>query len=83
MAKKLGLQPGGLRTSISKLIEQGYLIIEGKSAEWVYPTVATLRWQNPELDEAEAAKIPAAVQALGAVDPCKHHQNYAGLCEVF
>lgn len=57
MAKKLGMQPGRLRTSLSKLAEQGYVAIEGKSAEWVYPTVATLRRQNPELDEAEAVKI--------------------------
>ena len=57
MAEKLGTTAGRLQTSLQKLADQGYLTIEGKSAKWVYPTVATLQRQSPDLDERAAAAI--------------------------
>jgi DNA-binding IclR family transcriptional regulator len=57
LAQKLGTTPGRLRPTLRKLVDQGYLTIEGKVAENVYPTVAALRWQNPKLSEREATAI--------------------------
>jgi DNA-binding IclR family transcriptional regulator len=54
MAKKLGTTPGRLATILRKLEEQGYLTVKN---DFVYPTVAALRWQNPELSEQEAKRI--------------------------
>ena len=57
LAEKLNTTPGRLRPALRKLVEQGYLTIEGNVAENVYPTVAALRWQNPKLSEREAKAI--------------------------
>ena len=57
MAAALGTTPGRLEKTLQKLAEQGYLTIEGKSAKWIYPTVATLRRKSPDLDEKQAAAI--------------------------
>lgn len=57
LAEKLRTTPGRLRPMLRKLLDQGYLTIEGKVAENVYPTVAALRWQNPKLSEREAKAI--------------------------
>jgi DNA-binding MarR family transcriptional regulator len=54
VAKKLGTTPGRLITIVRKLEEQGYVTVKN---DFVYPTVAALRWQNPSLSEAEAQKI--------------------------
>lgn len=57
LAAKLGTTPGHLRPMLRKLTEQGYVTVEGKTTEYVYPTVAALRWQNPKLSEKEANAI--------------------------
>jgi DNA-binding IclR family transcriptional regulator len=57
LAEKLGTTPGRLRRMLRKLVDQGYLTIEGKVAENVYPTLAALRWQNPKLSEREAKAV--------------------------
>jgi hypothetical protein len=57
LAEKLRTTPGRLRPMLRKLVDQGYLTIEGKMAENVYPTVAALRWQDPRLSEREAKAI--------------------------
>jgi DNA-binding IclR family transcriptional regulator len=57
LAEKLGTTPGRLRRMLRKLVNQGYLTIEGKVAENVYPTLAALRWQNPKLSEREAKAV--------------------------
>jgi hypothetical protein len=43
-------------------VQDGYLTIEGKVTENVYPTVAALRWQDPRLSErsiAPPSRIPS------------------------
>jgi DNA-binding IclR family transcriptional regulator len=62
LAEKLGTTPGRLRAMLRKLVDQGYLTIEGNVAEHVYPTVAALRWQNPKLTEREARAILRALK---------------------
>jgi hypothetical protein len=57
LAEELGTTSGRLRPMLRKLADQGYLTIEGKVAENVYPTAAALRWQNPKLSEREAKAI--------------------------
>ena len=57
LAEKLGTTPGQLRPMLRKLVDQGYLTIEGKVAENVYPTIAALRWQNAKLSERDAKAI--------------------------
>jgi len=39
---------------LDKLQKQGWLTIEGRVAEYVYPTVAAIRWTNSNLSVAEA-----------------------------
>ena len=46
-----------MRPTLRKLVDQGYLTIEGKVAKNVYPTMAALRWQDPQLSEWEAKAI--------------------------
>ncbi len=57
LAEKLRTMPGRLGPMLRRLVAQGYLTIEGKVAENVYPTVAALRWQNPKLSERESEAI--------------------------
>ena len=54
IAGQLGMTPGRLRPQLKKLAKAGYITIEGVG-EFVYPTVAAVRLQNPDLkgDEAE------------------------------
>jgi len=54
MAKQLSMSPKRLQTMLHKLEEQGWLTLR---KEFVYPTVAALKWQNPQLSDREAAKI--------------------------
>jgi len=57
LAEKLGTTPGRLRATLRKLAQQGYLTVEGKIAENVYPTEAALRSQDPKLSERQAKRI--------------------------
>jgi DNA-binding IclR family transcriptional regulator len=54
MAERLGTSPGRLQSLLRKLEEQGWVAVKH---DFVYPTVAALRWQNPNLDERAAAKL--------------------------
>jgi DNA-binding MarR family transcriptional regulator len=54
MAKQLGMTPGRLQSVVRKLEEQGWLTIRN---DFVYPTAAAFRWQNPELTDRDAAKV--------------------------
>ena len=54
MAERLGTTPSRLASLVRKLQQQGYLTVKN---DFVYPTVAALRWQNPSLSEAEAQRL--------------------------
>jgi hypothetical protein len=54
VARALKTTPVRLLTIARKLQEQGWLTING---DFLYPTAAALRWQNPDLSEAEAKKV--------------------------
>ena len=54
IAERLEMSPARLQTQIGKLVEQGYLTLQ---RGFVYPTVAALQWQNPELSEPEARQV--------------------------
>jgi DNA-binding IclR family transcriptional regulator len=54
IAERLEFSPARLQTLVNTLSEQGYVTLK---RDFVYPTVAALRWQNPELSEAEAAAV--------------------------
>jgi len=54
IAQQLGMTPKRLQTILHKLEEQGWVLVRN---DFVYPTVAALRWQNPELGEKAAAKL--------------------------
>jgi len=56
MAKNLGTTAGRLRPMLRKLAAQGWLTIEGRSAEFIYPTVAAIQTMNPNIDKAAAEK---------------------------
>jgi len=57
MAKQFGTTAGRLRPTLRSLAAQGWITIEGRSAEFVYPTVEAIRAMNPNIDQAEAAKV--------------------------
>jgi hypothetical protein len=59
LAKKLGKPPGRLQPAIRKLVEQGYVTVEGNIYPIIYPTTAALRQQNPKLGQDEAETILA------------------------
>jgi DNA-binding IclR family transcriptional regulator len=54
LAKQLGSTPARLQTILHKLESQGWVTVK---SDFVYPTAAALRWQNPDLDEREADKV--------------------------
>ncbi len=54
IAKQLGMAPKRLETMLHKLADQGWLTVKNN---FVYPTVAALRWQDPDLSEKAAIKI--------------------------
>ena len=62
LADKFGKTPGRLQPAIRKLVEQGYVTVEGKTFPILYPTASALRHQNPKLSKAEAERILAAVR---------------------
>lgn len=62
LAVKFGKTPGRLKPAIRKLVEQGYVTVEGKTFPILYPTIAALRHQDPKLSKAEAERILATVR---------------------
>src|SRR4051812_1133414 len=61
VAEKLKRTANRFMPTLRKLVEKGYLTIQGETLPWVYPTVAALRKQDPNLSEAEAEKILARI----------------------
>lgn len=59
LAEKLGKPSGRLRPAIRKLVEQGYVTVEGDIYPIVYPTAAALRHQSPKLSLQAAEAILA------------------------
>src|SRR3954452_7672640 len=59
IARQLGTPPKRLETMLHKLEDQGWITVKN---DFVYPTVAALRWQNPELSEKAAAKITRSLK---------------------
>ena len=59
LADRFGRTPGRLKPAIRKLVEQGYVTVEGDTYPMIYPTVAALRHQDPKLSKAEAQRILA------------------------
>jgi DNA-binding FadR family transcriptional regulator len=57
LAKELGTTGPRLRPMLRRLEAQGWVTVEGKTAEFVYPTVAALRWVNPKLTAREAQAL--------------------------
>lgn len=62
LAEKLGKPSGRLQPAVRKLVEQGYVTVEGDIYPIVYPTAAALRHQNPKLSQQEAEAIVAKVR---------------------
>ena len=54
MAERLGTTAPRLRRMLDKLQKQGWLTIEGRVSEYVYRTVAAIRWTNPNVSVADA-----------------------------
>lgn len=54
IAKTIGTPAGRLTLIVRKLEEQGYVTTK---RDFVYPTVAGLRWQNPAVTEQEARAV--------------------------
>jgi hypothetical protein len=54
VATRLGTTPGRLQPVLRRLEEQGWLTVKN---DFLYPTVAALRWQNPGLRAVEAASV--------------------------
>ena len=54
IAERLETTPARLQTMLGKLAELGYVKVKG---DFVYPTIAALQWQNPELSDAEAVAV--------------------------
>jgi DNA-binding IclR family transcriptional regulator len=54
LARQFGSTPARLQTIVRRLVDQGWLTLHH---DFVYPTVEALRWQNPQVDEKEAAGI--------------------------
>ena len=46
-----------LRTTFNKLAEQGWVTMEGRNKDKVFPTVAALQWQDRTLSEGKARAI--------------------------
>ena len=54
IANQLGTPPKRLATILHKLEAEGWVTVKN---DFVYPTVAALCWQNPNLSEKAAGKI--------------------------
>ena len=57
MAKQFKRTPGRFLVTLKKMADMGYLSIKGEALPWVYPTIAALLHQDPQLSEAKAKKI--------------------------
>ena len=62
LAENLGKTPGRLQPAIRKLVELGYVTVEGEIYPIIYPTIEALRHQDPRLSEADAREILANVR---------------------
>jgi DNA-binding MarR family transcriptional regulator len=56
IAEHLGIAANRLRPTLKKMEDQGHLTVEG-AADFVYPTVNTLRRQQPDLNVSQAEKL--------------------------
>ena len=54
IAKELGTTPGRLETILRKLTDQGYVTVK---SDFVYPTVAALKAQQPSISDKEARAV--------------------------
>jgi|SRR6187431_2507540 len=54
IAKELGTTPGRLEAILRKLTDQGYVTVK---SDFVYPTVAALKAQQPSISDREARSI--------------------------
>jgi hypothetical protein len=54
LAAQLKTTPGRLQPILRKLQSQGWLTV---NHDFIYPTVAALQWQNPQLNHREASHI--------------------------
>jgi len=54
IAAQIGMSPARLTTMLRKLADQGYITIK---SDFVYPTIAALRRQNPALSERQARRV--------------------------
>ena len=57
LAEQLGKTPGRLQPAIRKLVEWGYVTLEGEIYPIICPTIEALRHQDPRLSEKDARKI--------------------------
>ena len=55
VAAALGTTPGRLRPILAKLA--GWVTVRGQAGEFVYPTAAALRWQNPAPASAKRGRF--------------------------
>lgn len=62
LAAKLGKTSGRLQPAVRKLVEAGYVTVEGEVFPIIYPTVAALRQQDRKLTVAQAEAILAKVR---------------------
>ncbi len=53
----LGKNLKRLRPVIDRLAKQGWLTIEGRRKDRIYPTPAALRWQQPGISDTDAKKL--------------------------
>jgi hypothetical protein len=63
VAEHLGRTPGRSMPTLRKLVDKGYLTIDGEIFPWVLPTVEALRKQDPALSDEEARKILKRIKA--------------------
>ena len=62
IAQSLGKNPKRLQSTLKRLAEQGWLHLDAKDPQTVYPTVAALRWQDPTLNDAQAKKMLRSIK---------------------
>jgi hypothetical protein len=64
LAKAFGRNPKPFKRVINQLVRKGYATVSGGMLEMVYPTVAALRNQNPDLSPSHAERV---LKKLGAL----------------
>ena len=62
IAKALGRTPGRLSTTLKRLVDKGYLTMEGRVFPTAYPTVAALRKQDASFTDQAAKKLLAKLR---------------------